>query len=76
MVLVHADLYTTQSQIGLSILAFNFSNTYFSCQIFVILIGNNSTGDARIPQPGEIVFNTMIYRRIETVQRSGDFQSK
>ena len=31
--------------------------------------------DARTPQPGEIVFNTMRYRSSETVQRSGYFQS-
>ena len=36
----------------------------------------NSIRDARTPQPREIVFNTMRYRRSETVQRSGDFQSK
>ena len=35
----------------------------------------NSIGDA-LTQPREIVFNTMRYRRSETVQRSGDFQSK
>ena len=35
----------------------------------------NSIEDARTPQPGEIVFNTMRHRSSETVQRSGDFQS-
>ena len=35
----------------------------------------NSIGNARSPQPREIVFNTMRYRN-KTVQRSGDFQSK
>ena len=35
----------------------------------------NSIRDARTPQPGEIVFNTMRYRSSETVQRSGYFQS-
>ena len=35
----------------------------------------NSISDARTPQPVEIVFNTMRYRRSETVQRSGYFQS-
>ena len=34
----------------------------------------NSMRDARIPQPGEIVFNTIRYRSGETVQRSGYFQ--
>ena len=33
----------------------------------------NSIRDARTLQPGEIVFNTMRYRSIETVQRSGYF---
>ena len=33
----------------------------------------NSIGDARTPQPREIIFNTM--RSSEKVQRSGDFQS-
>ena len=36
----------------------------------------NSIRDAHTPQPGEIVFNTMGYRRSETVQASGDFQRK
>ena len=35
----------------------------------------NSIGDARTPRPGEIFFDTMRYRRNETLQRSGDFQS-
>ena len=35
----------------------------------------NSIRDARTPQSGEIVFNTMRYRSSETVQRSGYFQS-
>ena len=34
----------------------------------------NSNRDARIPQPGEIVFNTMRYRCSETVHRLGYFQ--
>ena len=34
----------------------------------------NSTRDARTPQPGEIVFNTMTYRSSETVQRPEYFQ--
>ena len=33
----------------------------------------NSIRDAHIPQPGEIVSNTMRYRSSETVQRSGYF---
>ena len=33
----------------------------------------NSIRDARTPQPGNIVFNTMRYRSNETVQRSGYF---
>ena len=35
----------------------------------------SSIGDAHTPQPGEIVFDTMRYKRNETVQRSGDFYS-
>ena len=35
----------------------------------------NSIRDARTPQPGEIVFNTMRYRSRKTVQRSGYFYS-
>ena len=35
----------------------------------------NSIRDARTPQPGEIVFNTMKYRSSKTVQRSVYFQS-
>ena len=35
----------------------------------------NSIRDARTPQPGEIVFNTMRYRSSETVHRLGYFQS-
>ena len=34
----------------------------------------NSIRDARTPQPGEIVFNTMRYRSSEKVQRQGYFQ--
>ena len=34
----------------------------------------NSIRDARTPQPGECVFNTMTYRSSETVQRPEDFQ--
>ena len=37
--------------------------------------GENSIRDARTPQPGEIVFNTMRYRSSETVHRLGYFQS-
>ena len=39
----------------------------------------NNTVTLEMPgshSPGETVFNTMTYRRTETVQRSGDFQSK
>ena len=39
-------------------------------------IVKNSIRDGRTPLPGEIVFNTMRYRRHETVQRSGGFHSK
>ena len=35
----------------------------------------NSIRDARITQPGEIVFNTMRYGSSETVERSGYFQN-
>ena len=35
----------------------------------------NSIRDARTPQPGEVVSNTMRYRSSVTVQRSGYFQS-
>ena len=35
----------------------------------------NSVRDARTPQPGGKVFNTMRYRSCETIQRSGYFQS-
>ena len=35
----------------------------------------NSIRDARTPQSGEIVFNTMRYRSSETVQRSGYFNN-
>ena len=38
------------------------------------LLGKKSR-DARTPQPGEIVFNTMRYRNSEIVQRSGYIQS-
>ena len=34
----------------------------------------NSIRDARTPQPGEIVLNTMTYRSSETVQRPEYFQ--
>ena len=34
---------------------------------------DNSIRDARTPQPGEIVFNTMTYRSSETVQSPGYF---
>ena len=34
----------------------------------------NSIRDARTPQPGKIVFNTMRYRSSETVLRLGYFQ--
>ena len=39
------------------------------------IIQKNSIRDARTPQPGEIIINTMRYRSSETVQRSGYFQS-
>ena len=35
----------------------------------------NSIRDARTPQPGKIVYNTMRYRSSETVHRLGYFQS-
>ena len=35
----------------------------------------NCIRDARTPQPGRIVFNTMRYRSSETVHRLGYFQS-
>ena len=38
-------------------------------------IFKNSIRDARTPQPGGIVFNTMRYRSSETVHRLGYFQS-
>ena len=38
------------------------------------VIFENSIRDARTPQPGEIVFNTMTYRSSERVQRLGYFQ--
>ena len=44
-------------------------------QTFVILNIINSIRDARTPQPGKIVFNTMRYRSSETVHRLGYFQS-
>ena len=34
----------------------------------------NSIRDARTPQPGEIVYNTMRNRRSKTLQRLGYFQ--
>ena len=40
-----------------------------------IRLQENSIRDARTPQPGDIVFNTMKYRSCEKVQRSGYFQS-
>ena len=39
------------------------------------MLSENSIGDARTPQPGEIVFHTMRYRSSETVQILGHFQS-
>ena len=39
------------------------------------LLLQNSIKEARTPQPGEIVFNTMRYRSSETVHRLGYFQS-
>ena len=36
----------------------------------------NNIEDAYTPQPEEIVFNTVRYRRSETVQRSGDFAGR
>ena len=54
---------------------------YFSVTVhilsfaFCVAIIKNSIGDARTPQPGEIVFNTMRYRSRETVQRLVYFQS-
>ena len=38
-------------------------------------VAQNSIRDARTPQPGEIVFNTMRNRSSETEQSSGSFQS-
>ena len=35
----------------------------------------NSMRDARTPQSGEIIFNTMRYRSSERLQRLGYFQS-
>ena len=43
---------------------------------FKLLCNNiKNSRDAHTLQPGEIVFNTMRYRRSETVQRSGYFQN-
>ena len=39
------------------------------------IFDKNSIRDARTPQPGQIVFNTMRYRSSETVHRLGYFQS-
>ena len=52
---------------------------YISCQskdsdTDAFFSHENSIIDARTPQPGEIVFNTMTYRSKETVQRPGYFQ--
>ena len=41
----------------------------------VLKMLENSIRDARTPQPGDIVFNTMRYRSSETVHRLGYFQS-
>ena len=40
----------------------------------LLYINKNSIRDARTPQPGEIVFNTMRYRNCEPVHRLGYFQ--
>ena len=51
-------------------------NDYKSHYIFAQCgITKNSIRDACTPQPGKIVFNTMRYRRSETVHRLGYFQS-
>ena len=53
----------------------NFQMYISNCFTTVKGIYKNSISDAHTPQPGEIFFNTMRYRRNETVQRSGYFQS-
>ena len=50
----------------------DFQNSQFK---FCKAAAENTIRDARTPQPGEIVFNTMRYSSSETVQRLGHFQS-
>ena len=47
---------------------FNWLIFFIICLTEIKLL--NSIGDTCTPQPGEIEFNTMTYRRSETVQRS------
>ena len=49
----------------------SFNNAAPICKI----LSKNSIRDARNPQPGKIVFNTMRYRSSEKVHRLGYFQS-
>ena len=56
-------------------------NSFAACKypqnapVIMHLIEKHSIRDACTPQPEEIVFNTMIYRRSEPVHRLGYFQS-
>ena len=67
---------------GLSLVLYNkliekiYIYIYINMLLLCIFSSANSIGDADPPQPGEIVFDTMIYRRSETVQISGDFNNK
>ena len=47
-------------------------NTWYICQRYYY---KNSIRDARTPQSGETVFNTITYKSSETVQRLGYCQS-
>ena len=52
-----------------------YSNVQETIDLQFYMYTKNSIREVHIPQPGEIVFNTMTYRSSETVQRSGYFQS-
>ena len=51
----------------------NSVDSYYGTYLYIVV--ENSIRDARTPQPGKIVFNTMRYRSSETVHRLGYFQS-
>ena len=84
MLLIKYNIYRVQkfynqSKTGLCLIIVFFSLFSFSeLRVFVNLmysINKHSIGDAHSPQPGEIVYNTVRYRRSDTVKNQETFSA-